>query len=45
MGREVDKGREFYNSPFTKWLKDNILRCIQYIMKDNQLLLKDLLEN
>ena len=40
----VDKGSEFYNNSFKKWLKDNDMRCIQYIMKENQLSLKDLLE-
>ena len=41
----VDKGTEFYNNSFKKWLKyKKILRCIQYIMKENLLLLKDLLE-
>ena len=41
----VDKGSEFYNNSFKKWLKDNDIECIQYIMKENQLLLKDLLEH
>ena len=42
----VDKGSEFYNNSFKKWLKyKKILRCIQYIMKENLLLLKDLLEH
>ena len=41
----VDKGSEFYNNSFKKWLKDNDMRCIQYIMKENQLSLKDLLEH
>ena len=36
-----DKGSEFYNNSFKKII---ILRCIRYIMKKNQLLLKDLLE-
>ena len=40
----VDKGSEFYNNSFKKWLKDNDIRCTQYIMKEIQLLLKDLLE-
>ena len=35
----VDKGSEFYNAYFKKWLI-----CIQHIMKENLLLLKDLLE-
>ena len=41
----VDKGSEFYNNSFKKWLKDNELTCIRYIMKENQLLLKDVLEH
>ena len=43
----VDKGSEFYNAYFKEWLRDNgceILLCIQHIMKENLLLLKDLLE-
>ena len=39
----VDKGSEFYNSHFKKWLKDNSIKCIQHIMKENLLLLRDLL--
>ena len=39
----VDKGSKFYNNSFKK--KIMILRCIRYIMKENQLLLKDLLEH
>ena len=34
----VDKGSEFYNRMMM------ILKCIRYIMKENMLLLKDLLE-
>ena len=34
----VDKGSEFYNNPL-------ILKCIQQIVKENLLLLKDLLEH
>ena len=42
----VDKGSKFYNNSFKKWLKDNDIEvCIQYIMKENQLLLKNLLEH
>ena len=41
----VNKGSEFYNISFKKWLKDIILKCIQQIMKGNLLLLKDLLEH
>ena len=40
----VDKGSEFYNASFKKWLEDMTLLCIQQIMKENLLLLKDLLE-
>ena len=40
----VDKGSEFYNAYFKKWLRDNNILCIQHIMKENLLLLKDLLE-
>ena len=35
---------EFYNSSFKKWLKDNDNKCIQYITRENLLLLKDLSE-
>ena len=38
----VDKGSEFYNTSFKKWLQE--LLCIQHIMKENLLFLKDLLE-
>ena len=31
----VDKGSEFYNASFKKWLKIMILLCIQQIMKEN----------
>ena len=41
----VDKESEFYNNSFKKWLKIMILRCIRYIMEENQLLLKELLEH
>ena len=40
----VDKGSEFYNADFKKWCEIMILLCIQHIMKENLLLLKDLLE-
>ena len=36
----VDKGSEFHNASFKKWLQDNGLLCIQQIMKENLLLLK-----
>ena len=38
----VDKGSEFCNNSFKKWLKDN---DIESIRQENQLLLKDLLEH
>ena len=37
----VDQSSEFYNSSFKKWLKHN--NGIQHAMKENLLLLKDLL--
>ena len=40
----IDQGSEFYNNKFKKWLKIMILPCILHIMKENQLLLKYLLE-
>ena len=40
----VNKGSKFYNSFFKKWLKDNDIEFIQYKMKENLLLPKDLLE-
>ena len=48
----VNKGSEFYNDYFKKWLRDNdvvmystqMLLCTQHIMKENLLLLKDSLE-
>ena len=39
----VDKGSEFYNSSFKNGCEIIILKCIQHIMKENMLLLKDLL--
>ena len=41
----VDKGSEFYSNFLKKWLKNNDIESIQYIMRENQLLLKDLLEH
>ena len=41
----VDKGSEFYNNFFKNGQKIKNLKCIQYIMKENTLLLKDLLEH
>ena len=40
----VDQGSEFHNKSFKKWLKDNNIKmkCIQHIMKEILLLLKDL---
>ena len=40
----VDQGTEFYNNVFKKWLKENALVCIQHVMKESLLLLKDLLK-
>ena len=40
----VDKGSEFYNTSFKNGCKIMILLCIQKIMKENLLLLKELLE-
>ena len=40
----VDNGSEFYNSSFKKWLKDNNIEIYSTKMKENLLLLKDLLE-
>ena len=40
----VDKGSEFYNASFKNGCKIMILLCIQQIMKENLLLMKDLLE-
>ena len=40
----VDKGSEFYNDAFKKWLKDNDIEMHSRITKENLLLLKDLLE-
>ena len=37
----VDKGSEFYNISFKKWLKDNDIEMYSKIMKENLLLLKD----
>ena len=41
----VDKGSEFYNKSMQPWLQDNDIKCIQYIIKENLLLLKHLLES
>ena len=40
----VDKGSGFYNRSMKSWLKKIIWQCIQHIMKENLLLLKDSLE-
>ena len=40
----VDKGSELYNADFKNGFETMILLCIQHIMKENLLLLKDLLE-
>ena len=41
----VDPGSEFYSSSFKKWLRDNDIKFIQHVMKENLLLLKDVLEH
>ena len=41
----ADKGSEFYNNSFKKWLRDNDIEMYLIIMKQNQLLPKDLLEH
>ena len=40
----VDKGSEFYNASFKKWLQDNDIVMYSTKMKENLLLLKGLLE-
>ena len=40
----VEKGSEFYNSFFKKWLNENDIERIQYTIKENLLLLKGLFE-
>ena len=40
----VDKGREFYNNSFKNGSKIMVLRCTRYIIKENLLLLEDLLD-
>ena len=40
----VDQGGEFYNKLFKRFLKIITLKYIQHTMKENLLLLKDLLE-
>ena len=40
----VDQGSEFYNNVFKKMVKTMKLVCIQHLMKESLLLLKDLLE-
>ena len=39
----VGKGSEFYYRSLKSWLQDNKSNCIQCIIKENMLLLKDLL--
>ena len=41
----VDKGSEFYNNPFRKWLQDNDTVMYSAHNKENLLLLKYLLGN
>ena len=40
----VDKGRRFYDRSMKSWLKEMKEKCIQHIMKENLLLLNNLLE-
>ena len=40
----VDKGSKFYNRPMKSSLEKMVTKCIQHIMKENLLLLKDSLE-
>ena len=37
----VDKGSEFYNKLMKSWLEKIVKKCIQRIIKENLLLLKD----
>ena len=41
----VNKGSKFYNRSINSWLEKNAVKCIHHIMKDNLLLLKDLLKS
>ena len=40
----VNKGSEFYNRSMKLWLEKNDTKMYHHIMKENLLLLKDLLE-
>ena len=40
----VDKGSRFYNRSMKSWLEKNALEMYEHIMKENLLLLEDLLE-
>ena len=43
---QVDKGSEFYNNPFKRWLKDSDIEMYSiHNDAENLLLLKDLLEH
>ena len=39
-----DNSSEFYNRSMKSWIKETTYKCIQHIMKENLLLLKNLLE-
>ena len=39
----VYKGGEFYNRSMKSWLEKNDIKCIQHIMTENLLLLRNLL--
>ena len=41
----VDKGSEFYNNSFKKWLEDNDIEMYSIHNEGNLLLQKDLLEH
>ena len=41
----VNKGSKFYNRSINSWLEKNAVKCNHHIMKDNLLLLKDLLKS
>ena len=40
----IDQSSDFYNNSFKDFLKINNTECIQHTMKENLLLLRDLLE-
>ena len=40
----IDKGNEFYNRSMKSYLEKMTKKCIQHIMKENLLFMKDLLD-